>query len=373
LNKFYTKRMVALLAPALLLSVALPSQARPKKAVQKPAAQEQFQIQATQATKIPAGSVGNFVVTFANYAAGPQSGMDVQEGKQVSIPVSGRVGNVEVPAGATLVGKFNRLNESSGTLAFDTLVANGKVYKINAASAPVAGKLRQDVYDLQNRRDGRDFAKTGIKERREEQRGQAAREYSNAGGNIIGIFSPLAGSLIGGVGSIVGTSKETEAVETSTAKQEGILDRDIPSVLVAEISPLQNISVQFNEAVDLNAPVATLPQGPPGPGTPQQAFPQPQAAPAPAGAPPANITPGTPAFPQAAPTPVSAPSANVVPGPPTALQAAPSATNVAPRTPTVAPSQPAPAPVSPPAANVAPSPSTPTIAPSAIPGYPGSR
>jgi hypothetical protein len=363
--------MVALFAPVLLLSVALPSQARPKKAVQKPAAQEQFQIQATQATKIPAGSVGNFVVTFANYAAGPQSGLDVQEGKQVSIPVSGRVGNVEVPAGATLVGKFNRLNESSGTLAFDTLVANGKVYKINAASAPVAGKLRQDVYDLQNRRDGRDFAKTGIKERREEQRGQAAREYSNAGGNIVGIFSPLAGSLIGGVGSIVGTSKETEAVETSTAKQEGILDRDIPSVLVAEISPLQNLSVQFNEAVDLNAPVATLPQGPPGPGTPQQAFPQPQAAPAPAGAPPANIAPGAPAFPQAAPTPVAAPSANVVPGTPTAPQAAP-ATNVAPRTPAVAPS-PAPAPVSPPAANVAPSPSTPTIAPSAIPGYPGSR
>jgi hypothetical protein len=184
LNKFYTKKIVALLVPVLLLSVALPSHAKPKKAVQNPETEKQFQIQATQATKIPAGSVGNFVVTFANYAAGPQSGLDIQEGKQVSIPVSGRVGNVEVPAGATLVGKFNRLNESSGNLVFDTLVANGKVYKINAASAPVAGKLRQDVYDLQNRRDGRDFAKTGVKERREEQRGQAAREYSGAAGNI---------------------------------------------------------------------------------------------------------------------------------------------------------------------------------------------
>jgi hypothetical protein len=303
LNKFYTKKIVALLVPVLLLSVALPSHAKPKKAVQNPETEKQFQIQATQATKIPAGSVGNFVVTFANYAAGPQSGLDIQEGKQVSIPVSGRVGNVEVPAGATLVGKFNRLNESSGNLVFDTLVANGKVYKINAASAPVAGKLRQDVYDLQNRRDGRDFAKTGVKERREEQRGQAAREYSGAAGNIVGNFSPLAGSLIGGVGSIVGTSKETEAVENSTAKQEGILDRDIPSVLVAEISPLQNLSVQFNDAVDLNAPVATLPQAPPGPGTPQQAAPiapQPQA---PAAQPP-NVAPGTlPTAPNAAPAP----------------------------------------------------------------------
>jgi hypothetical protein len=310
LNKFYAKRMVALLAPALLLSVALPSQARPKKAVQRPAAQEQFQIQATQATKIPAGSVGNFVVTFANYAAGPQSGLDIQEGKQVSIPVAGRVGNVEVPAGATLVGRFNRLNESSGTLAFDTLIANGKVYKINAASAPVAGKLRQDVYDLQNRRDGRDFAKTGIKERREEQRGRAAREYSNAGGNIVGNFSPLAGSLIGGIGSIVGTSKETEAVETSTTKQEEILDRDIPSVLVAEISPLQNISVQFTDAVDLNAPVATLPQAPQGaPGAPQGV---PVAAP-----PPSNfVNPGTtvPAVPTAPPPGYGAPPYGGYPG-----------------------------------------------------------
>jgi hypothetical protein len=350
LNRFYTKIMVVLLAPALFLSVALPSQAKPKKAVQNPGNDKQFQIQASQATKIPAGSVGNFVVTFANYAAGPQSGLDIQEGKQVSIPVSGRVGNVEVPAGATLVGRFNRLNESSGTLAFDTLVANGKVYKINAASAPVAGKLRQDVYDLQNRRDGRDFAKTGIKERREEQRGQAAREYSNAGGDIIGIFSPLAGSLIGGVGSIVGTSKETEAVENSTAKQEGILDRDIPSVLVAEISPLQNISVQFNEAVDLNAPIATLPQALPGQGIPQQAAPAPAIAP-----PPSNVAPGTPtATPPAAPAPV----------------AAPSAANVVPAAPTTAPPA-APAPVAaPPASNVAPA--TPTIAPSSIPGYPGS-
>jgi hypothetical protein len=92
-------------------------------------------------------------------------------------------------------------------------------------------------------------------------------------------------------------------VENSTAKQEGILDRDIPSVLVAEISPLQNLSVQFNDAVDLNAPVATLPQAPPGPGTPQQAAPiapQPQA---PAAQPP-NVAPGTlPTAPNAAPAP----------------------------------------------------------------------
>jgi hypothetical protein len=294
LHQLFQKKITALLVPMLLVSmVVLPSQAKPRKpAQQSPEAAKQFQIQATQATKIPAGSVGNFVVTFANYAAGPMTGLDVQEGKQVSIPVSGRVGNVEVPAGATLVGRFNRLNESSGTLAFDTLVANGKVYKINAASAPLPGKLRQDLYDLQNRRDGRDFAKTGIKERREEQRGRAAREYSGAAGNIVGNFSPLAGSLLGGIGSIVGTSKETEAVETSTSKQEEILDRDIPSVLVAEISPLQNLTVQFNDAVDLNAPVATLPQAPQG--APPQGLP--------VAAPQTNFAnPGTTVPPTAAP------------------------------------------------------------------------
>jgi hypothetical protein len=260
LHQFYQKKITALLIPVLLVSVVLPSQAKPRKAAPNAEAAKQFQIQASQATKIPAGSLGNFVVMFANTAAGPMTGLDVQEGKQVSLPVAGRVGTVELPQGSLLVGRFNRLNEATGSFAFDTLIANGKLYKINAVSAPLPGKLRQDLYDLQNRRDGRDFAKTGIKERREEQRGRAAREYSNAGGSIVGNFSPLAGSLIGGLGSIVGTSKETEAVENSTTKQEEILDRDIPSVLVAEISPLQNLSVQFNEAVDLNAPITSVPQ-----------------------------------------------------------------------------------------------------------------
>ena len=213
------------------------------------------------------------------------TGLDVQEGKQVSIPVSGKVGNVELPQGTALVGRFNRVNEGSGVLVFDTLIANGKMYKINAASAPVPGKLRQDVYDVQNRRDGRDYAKTGIKERREAQQGRATREYGNAAGNIVSNFSPLAGSLIGGAGAIAGTSKETEAVETSTAKQEAVIDRDIPSVLVAEISPMQNLPVQFNEAVDLNTPVASLPQS---------AQPQPQSQQSgPATSPPVAPAPGT--------------------------------------------------------------------------------
>jgi hypothetical protein len=163
-----------------------------------------------------------------------------------------------------LVGRFNRVNESSGSLAFDTLIANGKLYKINAASAPIPGKLRQDLEDLQNRRDTRDYLKTDIKERREMARGSAARSYSNAADSIISNFSPLAGSLIGGIGSLVGTSKEMEAIENSTTKQEEILDRDIPSVLVAEISPMQNLTVQFNEAVDLNMPVTSVPQAPQG-------------------------------------------------------------------------------------------------------------
>jgi hypothetical protein len=293
-SQFYkksTKHLAALLVPVLLISMALPSQARPKRSKLSPEATKQFQIQAYQATQIPAGSVGNFVVMMNSYAAGPMAGLDVQEGKQVSIPVAGRVGSVEVPIGATLVGRFNRLNESSGTLAFDTLIANGRVYKINAASAPVPGKLRQDFADLQNNRDGRDLLKTGIKERRESARGDASRSYSNAAGNIVSNFSPLAGSLIGGIGSLISTSKEMEAIETSTTKQEEILDRDIPSVLVAEISPMQNITVQFNEAVDMNAPVTTIPQ----PTQPQAGVPQPQqgmpiAAPVNSYAPPMTLT-----------------------------------------------------------------------------------
>jgi hypothetical protein len=169
-HQIYRKKFIALLIPVLLVSAGLPSKAKPQKASQSPEAEKQFQIQASQANKIPAGSLGNFIVLLNNYAGGPMTGLDVQEGKQVSIPVSGKVGNVELPQGTALVGRFNRLNEGSGVLAFDTLIANGKMYKINAASAPVPGKLRQDVYDLQNRRDGRDYAKTGIKERREAQR-----------------------------------------------------------------------------------------------------------------------------------------------------------------------------------------------------------
>jgi hypothetical protein len=80
------------------------------------------------------------------------------------------------------------VNESSGYLAFDTLIANGKLYKINAASAPIPGKLRQDLEDLQNRRDTRDYLKTDIKERREMARGSAARSYSNAADSIVSNF-----------------------------------------------------------------------------------------------------------------------------------------------------------------------------------------
>lgn len=257
LHQSYRKKITALLVPALLVSIVLPSQAKPRKSAQT---SRQFQIQAIQATQIPAGSLGNFVVLLNSYAAGPMTGIDIQESKQVSIPVAGRVGAVEFPQGSMLVGRFNRVNESSGSLAFDTLIANGKLYKINAASAPIPGKLRQDLEDLQNRRDTRDYLKTDIKERREMARGRAARSYSNAADSIVSHFSPLAGSLIGGIGSLVGISKEMEAVENSTTKQEEILDRDIPSVLVAEISPMQNLTVQFNEAVDLNMPVTSLPQ-----------------------------------------------------------------------------------------------------------------
>jgi hypothetical protein len=257
LHQSYRKKITALLVPVLVVSMVLPSQAKPRKSA---AANRQFQIQAIQATQIPAGSLGNFVVLLNSYAAGPMTGIDIQESKQVSIPVAGRVGAVEFPQGSLLVGRFNRVNESSGSLAFDTLVANGKLYKINAASAPIPGKLRQDLEDLQNRRDTRDYLKTDIKERREMARGSAARSYSNAADSIVSNFSPLAGSLIGGIGSLIGTSKEMEAIENSTTKQEEILDRDIPSVLVAEISPMQNLTVQFNEAVDLNMPVTSVPQ-----------------------------------------------------------------------------------------------------------------
>lgn len=292
------RRLSILLTPVLVAAFVFPAQAVfaqvAKKSALKPAtapaSPKQFQI---QATKIPAGSQGNFIVLFA--AQGPTAALPIEESKQVSIPVAGRVGGVDLPQGTTLVGRLNRINETSGTFTFTTMLVNNQVFNVNAASTPIPGKLRVDPYSLQTPKDAKDMAAASVAERRGVQQGRATRQYGAAGGALAGMAtgSWMAGLAAGALGSIIGTSQQTDAVNQSTAKQEEVLNRDIPSIMVAELSPYQNLSVYFNEDVDLGTPIATLPAAVQPQGIPIL----PNAAPTPAAAYPASIVGPQPSYP----------------------------------------------------------------------------
>ncbi|WP_041243802.1 hypothetical protein [Gloeobacter kilaueensis] len=242
--------------------------------------------------KIPAGTAGNLIVMFM--AGGPTAALPVEEGKQVSIPVSGKMGTVNLPNGSALLGKLSRIDDTSGNFTFDTMVINNRIYKIQAVSAPVQGKLIADPTSLQTIQDSKDLAKSGVRERRGAVQGAATSSIAGSAGNAIGAIGGnwgayRAGAALGAVGGIFGAIQQLGAVNQSTGEQEEILDRKIPSVLQTNLSPLQSLNVQFLADVDLDVPDTELPAG---------------------------MQPGTTILPNAAPTPTTMyPASPVGPSP----------------------------------------------------------
>ncbi|UFP94802.1 hypothetical protein [Gloeobacter morelensis] len=215
----------------------------------------------TGVQKIAAGTRGDLIVTFV--ASGPVSALTVEEGKAVQIPVSGRMGDVKLPSGSMLLGALNRLDEKLGQFVFDTLVIENRVYKVQAMSDPVPGKLRADPYSLQTVQDGKDLTKSYVRERRGVTQGRTTSSLGRATGSMVGAIggtwgSYRAGSAIGALGGLIGALQQQGAVNQSTGEQEEILERDIPSVLVADLSPLQSLSVEFMAEVDMTQPQTEL-------------------------------------------------------------------------------------------------------------------
>ncbi|WP_218080664.1 hypothetical protein [Anthocerotibacter panamensis] len=226
----------------LLALLAVPVQAAPlapRAPIQSPQPAPTF---------IPAGARGSLVVLTPQ---GPP--LTAQENQTVSIPVAGKVDAIEFPQGTILTGQFRRGVEGQGTFTFETLLLNNKVYRINANSDPLPTSFQSA---------SREFLGAPITERREYQRGNATSEYSGAGGSLLGLlpgFGPAA-VAVGAVGSIVGTTQRTQAVDKGTGRQEAALDGVLSSVLVTQVASLQTLSVYFLEEVNLENPLATLNQ-----------------------------------------------------------------------------------------------------------------
>jgi hypothetical protein len=237
----------------LLLGLTLPL------ALAVSAQTRQFQ---AQVSKIPAMAEGNVIVVYGNNA--PASALSLPEGKQVSLPVIGRIGSVNLPAGTVLVGRFLRSGENLGYFQFDTLLVQNRVYPINAVSSQIPGRLQVDPSSPQNPRDNRDVESAQVRQNRQAQAGRNTAQYGSAGGSILGLVtgSWQAGTAVSALSNIVGTSQQASAVDETTSQQEKILAHDIPSILVTEVAPFQNLPVRFNEGVDLAVPLATLPVAP---------------------------------------------------------------------------------------------------------------
>ncbi len=194
-------------------------------------------------TFIPAGTHSQLIVVTTNPVLAAQD-------KLVSIPVAGQIGTITLPQGSILAGRFHQVAETTGTFTFETLVLNKRVYHISASSDNIPASQRQ----------GTEFLMAGIGERRAYQQGINMGEYSRAGGSLLGIVSPglsLTGAAIGAVGSIIGTSQRSDAVDQGTNRQENVLKN--PNALIAELANLQTLSVYFLQNVDLTQPLATLP------------------------------------------------------------------------------------------------------------------
>jgi hypothetical protein len=103
-----------------------------------------------------------------------------------------------------------------------------------------------------------------VRQNRQAQAGRNTAQYGSAGGSLLGLVtgSWQAGTAVSALSNIVGTSQQASAVDETTSQQEKILAHDIPSILVTEVAPFQNLPVRFNEGVDLAVPLATLPVAP---------------------------------------------------------------------------------------------------------------
>jgi hypothetical protein len=256
------------LSPVLAGPTAPPSTpAQTMPAQQTPV--QKTQVQQTQLNSpnqvlsptILAGTQGT-VTVMITATQGPTAGFSVSENKQVALPVVGQIGDVELPQGTMLVGSLQRINDKSGVLNFTQILLNNKPYPVNLISDPMPAQARQDQEKMQEKT-------MAMQEKAKSQAmGQAFNPLSMMSMiPVVGMFAPVAGMLAGGGGD---PGEEMQ-------KEMQAMYKNMPTIMVAEIAPLQQITLHAKEA--------TVPQ--PIPSTAAPVVPQSSS--------PSGITPPAPA------------------------------------------------------------------------------
>ncbi|MBC7883513.1 MAG: hypothetical protein H7Y37_19665 [Anaerolineae bacterium] len=222
-----------------------------------------------QVGKLPAGTEASFVVVNS----GSNSTALVQENQPVVLPIAGKLGNKDIPKDSVLVGTLKRLTEKSGVFEFTKLVLGTRVYAVKMKSESVNGRLMQDPKAMQAMMSDMQGVTSGLPTAEEIQKKQdagMARAAASMAPDLLSGFIP-GGELLSGAARAAQSASEADERKRSeaegaamTARIEAMMKKlqtntaQTPSILFAEIAPLQPLKMKFLESVDLNTPVATL-------------------------------------------------------------------------------------------------------------------
>lgn len=219
-----------------------------------------------QTGKFPAGTEASFLIVVNSSS---NSSALVQENQPVVLPIAGKLSNKDIPKDSVLVGTLKRLTKESGVFEFTKLVLGTRVYAVKIKSESVNGRLMEDPKAMQAMMSDMQGITSGLPTAEEIQKKQdagMARAAASMVPDLLSGFIP-GGELLSGAASAAQAdeSKRSEAEGAAmTAKMEAMMKKlqtktaPTPSVLFAEIAPLQPLKMKFMEAVDLNTPVATL-------------------------------------------------------------------------------------------------------------------
>ena len=234
------------LSPVLAGPTAPPSTPAQTMPVQQTPVQK-TQVQQTQLNNpnqvlsptILAGTQGT-VTVMITATQGPTAGFSVSENKQVALPVVGQIGDVELPQGTMLVGSLQRINDKSGVLNFTQILLNNKPYPVNLISDPMPAQARQDQEKMQEWSMKMQEKTMAMQEKAKSQAmGQAFNPLSMMSMiPVVGMFAPVAGMLAGGGGD---PGEEMQ-------KEMQAMYKNMPTIMVAEIAPLQQITLHAKEA-----------------------------------------------------------------------------------------------------------------------------
>ena len=238
--------------------------AGPTPAATKPTAELSTSARQNQVAKIATGTEASFLIVFN---PGPGTSF-VLENQAVVLPIAGQLGDSEIPKDSVLVGTLKRISEQSGVFEFNKLVLGTRVYEVKITSEPLSGRLDQDpraMQALMGRMQGTMLSLSAAQAQAMGRMQAQATQAAGVGmlGGLLGMVpgGELLSGLVGGVAQAGGGAGGVDVMGGEMAenlKKLEAMKNEIPIVLFAEITPLQRLKMNFQQAVDLSTPVATL-------------------------------------------------------------------------------------------------------------------